>query len=418
MNYTQPAKNKKDIDMKIGIVSSIDESCGNATFAQHLINRINEQGHTAIPIRLNLNLTQSLDPGVRKLANQHIEELALELKNFDGVNIQFEAGLYGARHVDIKNRLKILSLANTNTTVTLHATRYFDYSTNSILGILKSLAQLRMRTALIEFAHIKNTRKRLKENRAYAILLEENRIKMIVHTIKSFDAIKMITGSSNVYVHPIKFCDPGTQIDKINLWKSRLNLQTGDILIGVFGFISKYKGHHHALRAIGELPPNFKLLIAGKQHPSSIKEHKDIDPYLDSLISYIKKDGALNSQRDTKDNLKDRVIFLNELSDDELFELAASVDYAWLPYLETGQDGSGIASVVFDLSKRVIASNCKTFDELIRLVPEYKCERFDIGNYLELAHKTLTYREFRTLNNELKYSDRTQTNLYIDLFKC
>jgi glycosyltransferase involved in cell wall biosynthesis len=401
--------------MKIGIVSSIDESCGNATFAQHLINRINEQGHTAIPIRLNLNLTQSLDPGVRKLADQHIKELALELKNLNGVNIQFEAGLFGVRHIDIKNRLNILSRANIKTTVTLHATRYFDYSTNSILGILKSLAQLRLRTALFEFARIKNTRKRLKENRAYVKLLEKNRVKIIVHTIKSFDAIKMVTDSSNVHVHPIKFCNPRTEIDKIDVWKSRLNLEDGDRLIGIFGFISKYKGHHHALRAIGELPPNFKLLIVGKQHPMSIREHEDIDPYLDSLISYIEDDEGLDRKRMRQKKLRDRVIFLNELSDEEFFELAASVDYAWLPYLETGQDGSGIASIVFDLSKRVIASNCKAFDELIRLVPEYKCERFDIGNYMELAHKTLNYREFRTLDNELKYSDQTQTNLYIDL---
>jgi hypothetical protein len=83
--------------------------------------------------------------------------------------------------------------------------------------------------------------------------------------------------------------------------------------------------------------------------------------------------------------------------------------------LETGQDGSGIASILFDLSKRVIASNCKAFDELIRLIPEYKCERFDIGNHLELAHKTLNYREIRKLDLPLSYSDESQTRMYIDL---
>jgi hypothetical protein len=116
-----------------------------------------------------------------------------------------------------------------------------------------------------------------------------------------------------------------------------------------------------------------------------------------------------------KVKLRDRIVFMNELNDEELLDLASSVDYAWIPYLETGQDGSGIASILFDLSKRVIASNCKSFDELIRLIPEYKCERFDIGNYLELANKTLNYREFRKLDNELVFTDQSQTNLYINL---
>jgi hypothetical protein len=96
-------------------------------------------------------------------------------------------------------------------------------------------------------------------------------------------------------------------------------------------------------------------------------------------------------------------------------ELAATVDCAWLPYLETGQDGSGVASILFDLSKRVVASQCKVFDELFRLVPEYKCERFDIGNYMELAGKTINYFEYRNLNKRMSYSDESQTYLYLNL---
>lgn len=404
--------------MEIGIVSSIDESCGNATFSQHLLDGIGSQGHTAVPIRVNLNLTQSMDPKLRKLADFHIKDVASKIRSLDGVNIQFEAGLYGASHKDILRRLRILIQANTNTSVTLHATRYFDNSSNSINGVLKNLAYLRFKSALIQIAYIKNTRKTLKANRSYAVLLAKNKVEIIVHTIKSYDAVVAITKSNNVHVHPIKFCDPRSVRDSLNIWKQRLRFESNDKIIGIFGYISQYKGHHQALRALNELPPNFKLVIAGKQHPKSIKEHENVDPYLDSLLDFIEKESSKkNSRKGLSDKipLNKRVVFLNELSDEELFELVASVDFAWLPYLETGQDGSGIASILFDLSKRVIASNCKAFDELIRLIPEYKCERFDIGNHLELAHKTLNYREFRKLDSPLKYSDETQTRMYVDV---
>lgn len=404
--------------MEIGIVSSIDESCGNATFSQHLLDSISSKGHTAVPIRVNLNLTQSMDPKLRKLADHHIKDVASRIRSLDGVNIQFEAGLYGATHKDILRRLKVLIQANPNTSVTLHATRYFDNSSNSINGVLKNLAYLRFKSALIQIAHIKNTRKILKANRSYAVLLAKNKVDIIVHTIKSYDAVVAITKSNNVHVHPIKFCDPKVVQDKLDIWKQRLHFKSDDKIIGIFGFISQYKGHHQALRALIELPPNFKLVIAGKQHPGSIKEHENVNPYLDSLLDFIEKESSKKSLRGALSDeipLNKRVVFLNELSDEELFELAASVDFAWLPYLETGQDGSGIASILFDLSKRLIASNCKAFDELIRLIPEYKCERFDIGNHLELAHKTINYREFRKLDSPLNYSDETQTRMYIDL---
>jgi hypothetical protein len=79
-----------------------------------------------------------------------------------------------------------------------------------------------------------------------------------------------------------------------------------------------------------------------------------------------------------------------------------------------GQDGSGMASILFDLSKKVIASNSKAFDELIALEPGYKCERFDIGNYLELANKTMNYQEYRQLES-LKYTLKSQEELYKSL---
>jgi len=397
--------------MKIAIVSSIDESCGNATFTEHLIKNLKNSGHQCEGIALNLSLTQSLDPAIRKIAKKHVTEISKKLKNFDGVNIQFEAGLYGSSHLDIFNRLKQLVSSNPNTSVTVHATRFFDNSEFTMRRCLIELINLRVKTSLVSFARFRNNSKVIKNNRSYIKVCVDNKAKVIVHTLRSRDAILGLMPHADVSVHPIKFANARALQSNNDSWKEKLGLVADDKLIGLFGFISKYKGHHDGLKALTVLPPEFKLVIAGRQHPGTIKEHQEVDGYLASLLNLIE----VTSKKKAKNSLRDRVIFLNELTDLELYDLAASVDYAWLPYLETGQDGSGIASILFDLSQRVVASNCKAFDELIRLVPQYKCERFDIGNFLELANKTVHYREFRKLGDPLEFTNETQTELYLKL---
>jgi glycosyltransferase involved in cell wall biosynthesis len=399
--------------MKIAIVSSIDESCGNATFAGHLIQNLIDAGHECEGIGLNLALTQSLDQELRKAANNHVKKIADKLKFYDGVNIQFEAGLYGSSHSDIYNRLKLLVTANQNTSITIHATRFFDNSEFTFKRCLKELFALRLKTCLMSFARLQNNTRVLKNNRSYIKLCVEKRIKIIVHTIRSKDAILNLFQNADVHVHPIKFTNLNALPSSTIAWKNRVGVNSDDKLIGLFGFISKYKGHHDALKALKILPSNYKLVIAGRQHPGSIMEHEEVNGYLNSLITFIEE----QSNEKKVVPLRERVRFLNELTDSELYDLAASVDFSWLPYLETGQDGSGIASILFDLSPRVIASNCKAFDELIRQVPQYKCERFDIGNYLELANKTINYRELRDFKTPLKFTDESQSKLYLDLLR-
>ena len=393
--------------MNLAIVSSIDESCGNSTFSQHLIDNINKSGNSAVGIGLPLIYTQSLNPIIRKIANKKIEEICNELGAYDGVNIQFEAGLYGSTHRDVYRRLKRLLAANPKTTVTLHATRFFDHSSDSLSKSLRELRDLKFKASLNTFSRYLNNTRILRNNRRYVRLCVKKKVKLITHTQKARDAVLAITNNSSTFLHPIKFTDSKIVKSNSTYWLKRLNLKSEDYLIGIFGYISKYKGIETAISALELLPFNYKLLIAGRQHPGNIREHITIDPYLNSLLNQIKEV--------KEKNFHDRIIFINELNDSELMNLAATVDCAWLPYLETGQDGSGIASILFDLSQRVVASQCKVFDELIRLVPEYKCERFDIGNYMELANKTVNYVEYRNLDLKLSYSDDSQTNLYLKL---
>lgn len=398
--------------MKFGIVSSVSESCGNAAFTQVILDSLNSDGVEAIGIPLNLDLTQSSDPSLVKLADEHISEIASSLGEFDGINIQYEPALYGPSAKLIFKRLKILVESNTNVVVTVHSLRLFTSRREPLLRqTLKYIARFQFRSAISYASTVKNLRNVAKQNRRCLNLFVKHRSKIIVHTRKSQNYIKNFWKYDQVYVHPLKFVDPVDLNSNRSRWLEKLGLSENDSLIGIFGYVSRYKGHDTALDALDNLPSNFKLVVAGRQHPQTLQEHVAIDGYLKVMLDKIEKKSIKK-----QNPLNKRVIFLNELSDKELIDLAASVDYSWLPYLEVGQDGSGIASILFDSSKRIVASNAKSFDELISLEPGYKCERFDIGNYLELASKTLRYQEYRN-HSILKYSLESQRILYLDLLR-
>jgi len=155
------------------------------------------------------------------------------------------------------------------------------------------------------------------------------------------------------------------------------------------------------------LPSKYKLLIFGRQHPQTLKLNGEIDYYLGLLINTI------------NDNkwLKGRVFFLGELNDNEFLQVASSIDVTWLPYYETGQDGSGIASICLDLCNRVLCSTSFTFDELFKLIPYPNVMRFDIGNAMEMATKTgmMLRRDVQMMSNEdqSRYSILTQVLTYV-----
>lgn len=397
----------------LAIVSSYEESCGNASFTNILCRSITEMTDTkAQAIGLDLTLTQSLGRRERRAANEHIDSICQKLESFDAVNIQFEAGLYGAYHRDILFRLRKLLTANSKTFVTLHAPRILQPQSINMRGVIKTFLRQSIRQGLDTYATQTRIKRDLAFNRDVVQEVINAKAKIIVHTERSANNIKALFEDADVHVHPIKFVDHKTETSTTSQWKARLNVPLDAKLVGIFGFIGKYKGHESAIRAINELPEDYYLLIAGRQHPQAIVPHQEIDGYLASLLDLI---STLDKKSRRSGNLRlvKRVLFLNELSHPDFLSLVASVDCCWLPYHEVGQDGSGVASIVFDLGQRIIASNSKTFDELLLLEPNYRCERVDIGNWLELAQRTLMVNE--EYETSAFFTVSSQANLYSHL---
>lgn len=392
---------------RMAIVSSFSESCGNAYFTQVLLDSIRGQGYEAECVSLNLLLTQSTQKDIRIKADKHIEKICSELKNFDGVNIQFEAGLYGTIPSDIYKRMLKLALANPNASVTLHSPRLINDSASQ-RALIKDFLMLKFKCGVKLFFN--SFRENISKNVNGKIIkkLAEKKINLIVHTLRAKEQISLLYNYSNVFVHPLKLVPECPQIneDILRSIKGNYSFTENDKIIGVFGFVNEYKGHSLAIQAIEYLPENYKLMFFGRQHPQTIKNNE----FVNSYIAYLQK-------KIITKKLVDRVFFMGEYGNEKFISLAATVDYVWLPYVENGQDGSGIAAISFDVAKKILCSSSFAFDEMLKLIPTYaNYMRFDIGNYLELSNKTMYFTPYKSTfdKTECNYTLTTQAKLYID----
>jgi glycosyltransferase involved in cell wall biosynthesis len=388
----------------IKIVSSYSESCGNAYFTDVLLNGVRALGFGAECASLDLTLTQSVEWKIRKKADAHIDEMARFLKKADGVNIQFEAGLYGTIPSDIVKRFKSLATANKNTSVTLHSPRLIGASSDYRESI-RMLLRGRLIGAVNAFMSAYKNGIHHRLNGKIVSFCVKYKLPIIVHTNRAKEQIKMLFDYDDVHVHPLKFVHEArvVNLDKLKSLKAQYNLIETDKIIGMFGYVSAYKGHTAALQAMTRLPEDYKLIIFGRVHPQTIVQGAESDKYINFLCSYI-----------DVNKLNERVFFVGEVETEDFIDYAATVDFVWLPYLEVGQDGSGIASICCDVSNNVLASNAFSFDELMRLIPYKSVRRFDIGNTVELAQKTMSNTKASTDDGvkNSKYSVTTQAELY------
>lgn len=395
----------------MAIISSYSESCGNAAFTKILHDSIEHyQADWSVEvIELDLKLLQSIKYSVRVKADEHIQDICSRLNSYDLVNIQMEPGLYGTFPKDIIGRFRKLVSANPNTSVTLHSPRLISSAQSASRAGIKKLLRFDIKNGVRDLIGDKYAQIHLNINRKIIQTAIRVNARLIVHTKRSEKQIKDFFSYTNVGVHPLKMVPAGYVPNNATLSKivQQVNLAEGDRLVGMFGYISAYKGHVDALKALEQLPEHYKLLIFGRQHPQSLKANGKPDEYLELLIELIK----------CNDVLKDRVFFMGELSDAEFLNVVSYVDIAWLPYYENGQDGSGIASICLDLCPRVLCSTSFAFDELFKLVFYKNVMRFDIGNILEMALKTEMFlrseKQVGPFCDEGTYSLKSQVEEYV-----
>ena len=261
-------------------------------------------------------------------------------------------------------------------------------------------------------------------------------VTLVVHTRRDLWHMKFVHGMRNVYDHPLSFVD-AAEAQEIRRAASRAKFPVLDAvpaqskLIGVFGFLGRYKGFDTVVRALHHLPEDYHLLIFGGVHPNEIKPHQPIDPVVSSLFdagyvdtSVVERtrtsDGATapavsvavdGSMRDLliehPKDLSSRIHFMGAQSDADFLSGMAICDAVVFPYLEVGQSSSGPISQALELGCRVIASRTHTFLQFARY-HQNMIEFFDIGNHLELAGRILARPQFNAARTSSRIQRRDQ----------
>lgn len=390
---------------KLAIVSSYNDFCGNASYTRALAKGLSQHFEVTV-ISLNGEL---LRKGDAKAATLHIKRICEQLKTFDCVNIQFEAGLFGSDIRSIKKRFFVIAKACKNLTLTMH--RYHAkeaYPGIVFLGKILLKAKLKTYLAAFKDAYAKNRYLPLYDS--IIRYCKRKNFPIIIHTKRDRELIEIKFNYNRVFDHPLCFYDQD-HIQSISQSYTRqdfcqsLALNEKKTYIGIFGFISNYKGHETAIRALKFLPENYELLIFGAQHPHTIKLEEPLNAYIESLLKLI-----------TSLKLSTRVKFYRSLNDDDFLKFMLGCDFNVLPYLEVNQGGSAIAALSLETNSNTIFSQNHAFFELEKYAGN-SFKMFTIGNHHELAHAILSYRKSDYSSNLQDYHKNYNIHTSAELYK-
>lgn len=404
---------------RIAIVSTYNENCGNASYT-HVLRKEFEKHLDVDVISLDLFLLQKKTAAFRGAADAHIREIAERLKTYDYVNIQFEAGLYGATIPDILRRIKILIEAAPNLILTMHRIDIKQYNLASAFWTLLSTRSFKRFDRIIT------------ANR-YATLYQsiidyckeqssKKNVWIKVHTRRERRVVTEIYNFANCFDYPLVFLneeernESWARTDRSTFMK-RHGFEEGDKIIGLFGYLSGYKGIETAIHSLTELPPNYKLALFGSQHPQTIRPNVAFDPYLEALFELVDdlEDDAYKAKLKEKrlerlsqpqyiidersekliqlpksasglPNLRERIRFMGSLDDPEFIEALRLCDVVALPYMEVGQSMSGVVVLAMEAGSKMLCASNLSFIETRRYFGDVFAQ-FDVGNYVELAQK-------------------------------
>lgn len=391
----------------LAIVSSYDELCGNASYTKALADGLSNYYDVTV-VSLNVELLRGRE---KATAKAHIQDICRQLKTFDCVNIQFEAGLFGSKLPLILSRFLAVARASKRFVLTMHRFHAKE-KYPSIKIFVKALLERKIKQRVDDFkiAYINNRYLPL-YHKVIAFCKKKN-APILVHTKRDVDLIRKKCKYNSVYDHPLCFY---TQQYLETLKKgyskqdfcSQYLLDENKQYIGIFGFINGYKSHETIITALRYLPKQYELLIFGSQHPHTIKLEEKINPYINGLLKLI-----------TKEGLDTRVKFYGSLSDDDFLRALLCCDFNVLPYLEVNQGGSAIAALSLETGAKSIFSQNRAFLELAKYAPN-SFKMVTVGNYLEMSQAILSYQESDykdNLKNYLfKYNINTSARLYHQL---
>jgi glycosyltransferase involved in cell wall biosynthesis len=424
---------------RLALVSTYSELCGIAAYTRSLEKQLADVFDIRV-FDLNQYLLRSAHGRVRKFGDRHIQEICRELKDFNAVNLQLEHGTLGRSARDIFRRFSWIVRAAPQLSVTFHT--MFDAAAFDYVRWLRAISRFNFAEAvamrsLYNRTHLLSAGIATRLRRAQRF----KPVTIVVHTRRDMWHMKYVHGLRHVYDHPLSFLSE-SEAKEIRRTATRRRFPILDALpndaklIGVFGFIGRYKGFDSVIRALHHLPPDHHLLIFGGIHPNEIKAHQPIDPIVSALFDagYVDTSVAERMRAvpargvptvsvavdgSTRDlliqhpkDLSQRIHFLGATSDADFLAGMAICDPVVFPYLEVGQSSSGPISQALELGCRVIASRTHTFLQFGKYHKDM-IEYFDIGNHLELAARILARPQYDICVRRLAFNVDTNKTIYL-----
>ena len=423
----------------LAIISVFDELCGIAAYTQSLQKQLSESYEVTV-FELDQYLLRATHRTLRQMADQHIKQICRDIASFDAVNLQLEHGTLGRRPVDIYRRFSSILAAAPQLSVTFHtmiASTGFDFA-----AWLRAAARLRFGAAMrIKSEYVRRNLLSVGIARRLRRAQRSKHVALIVHNRRDLRQMQYVYKLRNVHDHPLSFLGPA-EAREIRSTAARARFPLLDAvpedarLVGVFGFLGRYKGFDTVVRAMQHLPPHYHLLIFGGVHPNEIHPQQPINPYVATLLdaAYVDtnlferlKTGAEEtapalslaldaSLRDVLTahprDLSGRIHFMGALSRGDFLAGMAVCDTVVMPYLEVGQSASGPISQALELGCRTLASRTQTFLQLSRYHRD-TIEFFDIGNHLELATRIVARPQFDPRERLLAYNVETNKATYL-----
>jgi glycosyltransferase involved in cell wall biosynthesis len=417
---------------KLAIISSYDEFCGIAGFTRALEMQLRPYADLQV-FDLDQYLLRSPHKRVRRLADQHIQEIAAQLSSFDSVNIQLEHGTLGKSPRDIIRRFKWLAEAAPRLSITFHTVMVREAFPLDVISRLFWTGQVSSAFRVIDMT----IRENLFSTGIYSFLRNlqhRKQVSLIVHAKRDMRSLQDVYRLKDIYHHPLSFIAP-ERAERLRAGVSRnqfpllANLPSDAKLIGTFGFLSPYKGFETVIQALRGLAETYHLLVFGGIHPQGIKREQPLDPYIRELLKAgrigqtvldqlreakveTSPSSILELVREHPQSLRSRVHFMGALPDKDFFSAMAICDAVVLPYLEVGQNSSGPISVALEMGARVIASRTHAFMNFGKYHPGL-IEYFDIGNYAELADRLVARPATAPGVKRLVYNTDTNVAMYM-----
>jgi glycosyltransferase involved in cell wall biosynthesis len=409
----------------LAIVSSYKEPCGVAFYSSRLVEHLKRTPYRVEVLRLPISLLRFRAPrAVRRKGDAAIARIASEAANFDAVLLQMEPGLYGGTPWHAYTRMRRILERAKKAVVTVHGFDRVGHAGN-LRRVITDQFLFGRNISKVGWSSFSASRA---ASRFWRYVAESKHIRVLTTCAADAEMIRLLHDVQSIDHYPVTFYS-SEEVAKIKAsvdreeTLSRLGLDPQKRHVGIFGFVSSYKGHLAAIRSLELLPANWELSVVGGEHPESLTAGRDIGSYVQQILAFSSLDppAGTNDWARTRlratfrrligeelmpwrshykyllpdRDLRSRVHFVGQPSDDELPRLYAAFDYAVHPYMRTssGQSGSGIAAMALEFGIRAVFSNAPVFREIEKYY-RGALPFFNVGNFVELAEALLRYENF------------------------